>query len=172
MNFKMNKIINICLLTGDTFMPELHFQQPGFIYSASGPFTKHHEGIWKFREEGNLKYLNRNELGKACFAHDAAYSDSKDLAKGTIWDKILNDKAYEIARNRKYDWFKKELASVVYRVVDKKTGSGVSVNEQLAGELFKRIKVYERFKDYICAADIAEMGYSLLRTKTLNIYYV
>ena len=84
----------------------------------------------------------------------------------------MNDKAYEIARNRKYDWFKRELASVVYRVVDKKTGSGVSVNEQLAGELFKRIKVYERFKGYICAADIAEMGYSLLRTKTLNIYYV
>ena len=84
----------------------------------------------------------------------------------------MNDKAYEIAWNRKYDWFQRELASVVYRFVDKKTGSGVSVNEKLAGELFKRTKVYERFKDYIRAADIAEMGYSLLRTQTLNIYYV
>ena len=33
------------------------------------------------------------ELDKSCFAHDAAYSDSKDLAKRTISDKILNDGA-------------------------------------------------------------------------------
>ena len=35
----MNKIINKFLLTGDKFMPELHLKQPGFIYSACGPFT-------------------------------------------------------------------------------------------------------------------------------------
>ena len=38
--------------------------------------------------------------GKACFAHDAAYFDSKDFAKRTISDKISKDRAYEIARNR------------------------------------------------------------------------
>ena len=37
--------------------------------------------IQKFRETGNLKHLYRNELDKACFAHDAAYSASKGLAK-------------------------------------------------------------------------------------------
>ena len=74
-------------------------QQPGFSYSAFGPFTTHREIIQEFRETGNLKHLHRNELDKACFAHDAAYSDSKDLAKGTISDKILEDRAYEIARN-------------------------------------------------------------------------
>ena len=41
----MNKIINIFLLTGDKFMPELHLRQPGFTYSACGPFTKHRERI-------------------------------------------------------------------------------------------------------------------------------
>ena len=63
----MNKIINEFLLTGGNYMPELHLKQPGFTYSACGPFTKHHEKIQKFRETGNLKHLYRNELGKAWF---------------------------------------------------------------------------------------------------------
>ena len=72
-------------------------KQPGFTYSACGPFTKHGEIIQKFRK--NLKHLYRNELGKACFALGTAYSDSKDLATRTISDKILKDRADEIARN-------------------------------------------------------------------------
>ena len=73
----MNKIINTCVLTGDKFMPQLHLKQPGFTYSACGPFTKHRERIQKFRETGNLKHLSRNELDKTCFTHDAAYCDIK-----------------------------------------------------------------------------------------------
>ena len=69
-------------------MPEVHLKQPGFNYSACGSFTKHHERIQKFRETDNLKHLYRNELDKAFFAHDAAYSESKDLAKRTISDNI------------------------------------------------------------------------------------
>ena len=76
----MNKIINKFLLNGDKFMPELHLKQPGFTYRACGPFTKHREWIQKFRETVNLKHLYRNELDKACFAHDAVYSDSKEFA--------------------------------------------------------------------------------------------
>ena len=57
----MNKNINKFLLTGDTFMPELHLKKPRFTYSACGPFTKHCERIQKFRETGNLKHLHRNE---------------------------------------------------------------------------------------------------------------
>ena len=135
----MNKIINKFLLTGDKFMPELHLKQPGFTYSACGPFTKHRERIQKFRETGNLKHLYRNELDKACFAHDAAYSDSKDLAKRTISDKILKDRDYEIARNCKYDGYQRALASMVYKFFNKKTKSVVSVNEQLAEELHKTV---------------------------------
>ena len=36
----MNEIVNKCLLAGDKFMPEMHLKQPGFTYSACGPFTK------------------------------------------------------------------------------------------------------------------------------------
>ena len=57
----MNKNINKFLLTGDTFMPELHLKKPRFTYSACGSFTKHCERIQKFREIGNLKHLHRNE---------------------------------------------------------------------------------------------------------------
>ena len=85
----MYKIVNKFLLNDDKFMPEFYLKHPGFTYSACTPFTTHCERIQKFREAGNLKHLFRNELGKACFAHDAAYSDSKDLAKRNIPDKIL-----------------------------------------------------------------------------------
>ena len=45
---KMNEIIVTFLLAGDTFMPEVHLRQPGFTYSARGPFTKNKERIEKF----------------------------------------------------------------------------------------------------------------------------
>ena len=129
-------------------MPEMHLKQTGFTYSACGPFTKYCKRIQKFKEAGNLKYLYRNELGKACFAHDAAYSDSKDLAKKATWDKILTDRAYEIARNHKYHGYQRALASMIYKIFDEKTGSEVSVNEELAEELHKPvIKKIKRRKD-------------------------
>ena len=117
----MNKFINKFLLTADKFMPELPLKRPRFTYSACGPFTKHRERVQKFREIGNLKHLYRNELDKACFAREALYSDSKNLAKRTISDKILKDKANEIVRNQKYDGYQRTLASTIYRFFDKKT---------------------------------------------------
>ena len=142
----MNKIINNFFLTGDKFMPELHLKQPGFTYHACGPFTIHHERIQKFRETRNLKHLYRPELGKACFAHDATYSDSKDSAKRTISDQILKDRAFEIARSHDYDGYQRALANMVYTFFDEKTGAAASVNEQL--ELHKPvIKKFKRRKD-------------------------
>ena len=157
----MNKIINKFLLTGDKFRPELHLkQQPGFTDSACRPFNKRCERIQKLRETVNLKHLYRSELDKACLAYDAAYSDSKSLAKRTISDNILKNKAYEIARNCKYDGYQRALVSMVYKLFNKKTGSRVSVNERLVEELhkpvikkFKRRKVYARFKGNIWIAD-------------------
>ena len=116
-------------------MPELHLEQSGFTYSPCRPFTKHREGIQKFREIGNLKYLYKNELHKACFHRDAAYSDSENLAKRTKSDKILKDQAYEIARNQNYDGSQRGLASMVYRFFDKKTEWRISATQQLAKEL-------------------------------------
>ena len=86
--YKMNNTVNKLLLAGDKFMPEIHLRQPQFTYSACGPFTKHEQRIQKFRETGDTNYIYKNELDKACFVHDAAYSDSKDLTKRTVADKI------------------------------------------------------------------------------------
>ena len=54
---------------------------------------------------------------------------SKTLAQRTISDKVLKDRTYETARNRKYDGYQRALASIVYNLFDKKTGLEVSVNE-------------------------------------------
>ena len=50
-----------------------------------------------------MKHLHRNEWNKLCFSHNAAYSDSEYLAKGTVSNKILKVRAYRIAINTKYD---------------------------------------------------------------------
>ena len=125
------------LLTGDKFIPQFLLKYPEFTYSACGKFTKHRERIQKFRETDTLKHLYRNELDKACFAHDAAYSDSKDLAKRTISDTILKDRAYETGKSCKHDHLQKALASMAYKFFDKKTGSGVSVNEKTIIQKYK-----------------------------------
>ena len=94
----MNKIVNKFLLEGDKFMPEMHSKQPGFTYSACGPFSKNKERrIKKFKETGDKSYIYKNELDKACFQNDMTYGDFKDLKKRTTSDKIIRDKAFNIA---------------------------------------------------------------------------
>ena len=96
-----------------------------------------------------------------------AYGDFKDLAKKTASHKFLRDKAFNIAKNPKYDGYQSEydgyhgIASMCYKYFDKKSsGSGIKdeikQNEQLAEELhkpvikkFKKRRVYFSFKDSI-----------------------
>ena len=63
----MNEIVNKFLLAGDKFMPEMHLKQPGFTYSACGPFTKNKTRIEKFMQTGNTDFIYKNELDRACF---------------------------------------------------------------------------------------------------------
>ena len=131
-------------------MPEMHLKQPGFTYRACGPFTKNKEKIEKFMKTGNTDFIYKNRLDKACFQHDMAYGKSKDLVKRTQSDKLLKDKAFEIANNPKYDSYQRGLASMAYNFFDKKPkGSGISAslankyanepNYQLTNELHKPI---------------------------------
>ena len=92
-------------MAGDQFMPEMHLKQPGFTYSACGPFTKNKERIQKFKETGDTNYIYKNELDRACFQHDMAYEDFKDLAKRTASDNVLRYKAFNLAKNPKYDGY-------------------------------------------------------------------
>ena len=168
-----SNLISTFLLIGDKFMPEIHLRQPQFTYSACGPFTKHEQRIQKFKETGNTNYVYKNELDKSCFVHDAAYSDSKDLTKRTVADKILKNRVFNIAKDPKYDGYQRGLASMVYKFFDiKSKGSGAKhvnikltpQNQQLAEELHKPIirkfekrRVYSTFKDNIWGADLADM---------------
>ena len=102
-------------------MPEMHLWQPGFTYSDYGPFTKNKERTQKFKETGDSRYIYQNELDKAYFQHDIAYGDFKDLTSG----KILRGKAFNIAKNPKYDVYQRGLASLVYKFFDKKTSGGI-----------------------------------------------
>ena len=154
-------------------MPEIHLRQSQFTYSTCGPFTKHEHRIQKFKKTGDTNYIYMNGLDKACFTHDAAYSDSKDLTRRTVADKILKNRAFDIAKDQKYDGYQRGLASMVYKIFDSKvSGSGAKHvntkitprNEQLAEELHKPIirkfekrKVYSAFKDNIWGVDLADM---------------
>ena len=138
----MNKIVNKFLLAGDKFMREMHLEQPGFTYSACGPFTKNKEWIQKFKETEDTNHIYKNELDKACFQHDMAYRDFKDLKRRTASDRVLRDKVFNFAENPKYDGYQRGFASMIYKFFDKKSaGSGIvnnnKQNMQLAKELHK-----------------------------------
>ena len=92
----MNEIVNKFLLTGDKFMPEMHLKQPGFTYSACGPFTRNKQRIQKLMQTGYTDYIYKDELDKACFQHDMPYGNFKDLKRRTQSDKVLKDKALQL----------------------------------------------------------------------------
>ena len=85
----MNEIVNKFLLVGDKCMTEIHLKQPGFTYSACGPFTKNKKRIETFMQTGDTNFIYKNELDKACFQHDMVYGKTKDLVKRTKSDKVL-----------------------------------------------------------------------------------
>ena len=98
----------------------MHLKQPGFTYSACGSFSKKKEKNQKFKETGDTRHIYKNELEKACFQHDMAYGDFKDLARRTASDIVLRDKAFSIAKNPKYDGHQRDLASIVYIFLTKR----------------------------------------------------
>ena len=97
-----------------------------------------------------------------------AYRDFKDLAKKAAADKLLRDKAFNIAKDPKYYGYQRRLAFMVYEFFDKKTPGSViksmPQNDKLAEELRKPIiskskkrKVYSTFRNNVWDADLADM---------------
>ena len=146
-------------------MPEIHLRQPCRL------FTKNKIRIQKFKETGDSGCIYQKELDKSSFQHDMAYQDFKYLTRRTASDKILRDKAFNIAKNLKYDGYQKGLASMVHKFFDKKTsGSGIKneniLNKELAEELYKPIirnfrkrKARSPFIDSIWDTDLADMQF-------------
>ena len=105
-------------------MPEMHLKQPGFTYSACRPFTNE----WKNskKKKKHSRHIYQKELVKASFQRDIDYGDFKDLPRRAASDKVLHDKAFNIAKNQKYDGCLRGLASMVYLFIffDKKFSGG------------------------------------------------
>ena len=146
-------MVNKFLLAGDKFMPEMHLREPGFTYSACGPFIKNKERIQKFKETGDSRYIYQNELDEPCFQHDMTYRDSKDLTRRTTFDTILCHKAFNILLNILnmmnikeilHQWFisfliKKTSAARTNKFANSGSKNENISNKELSGELHKAI---------------------------------
>ena len=94
-------------------MPEMYLRQTGFTDSSCEPLKKNKERIQKFEETVDWLYIYQKELHKAW--HDMAFGDYKDLTRRTASDKTLRDKAFNIAKDTKYDVYQRGFASIVYK---------------------------------------------------------
>ena len=124
----------------------------------------------KLKKTRDTKYIYKSELDKVCFDHDMVYGDFKDLARKAAFDKVLRDKAFNIAPNLKHDGYLIGLASIVYSFFNKESkGCGgnnkIKQNELLAEEFDKPImkkflkrRVYSSFKDNVWGSDSADMN--------------
>ena len=128
----MNEIVRKSLLAGDKFMFKIHLRQPEFTYSTCGPFRKNKERIQKFKETGDLQ-----NIYKFFFLYGMIYGDFNDLTRRTPSDKVLHYKAFNIAKNPKYDWYQRVLASMVYKFFLTQGTSGGAVKIDVKPESFE-----------------------------------
>ena len=88
----------------------MHLKQPGFTYSACGPFAKNKERIKKLKETADTSYIYKNELDKLVLNMIWLMGILNILKRRTFSDKVLRDKAFNIAKNPKYDGYQRGLA--------------------------------------------------------------
>ena len=112
-------------------MPKMCLRQPGRTYSACGPFTTNKEKVQNFKETGESRYSYENKLDKACFQHGMAPGHFEILPRRTASDKVLRDRASNIAENPEYDVCQRGIASMVYDFFDKKSASGGDVKIEI-----------------------------------------
>ena len=75
-----------------------------------------------------------------------ANEDFKDLAERTASDKVLGDKAFNIAKNSKYDGYQRGLASMVYKFFDKKTAGSANIDANESAFNNEKLHKLENFK--------------------------
>ena len=74
-----------------------------------------------FKQTEDSKCIHQKELDKACFQHDMAYEDLKDLLRRKVVDKLFCETTFNVAKNPKYDGYHREPGSLVYTFFDKKS---------------------------------------------------
>ena len=133
----MNDIVNNFLLAGDKFITEMHLRQTGFTYSPCRVFTKNNKRMQKQIQDickWKFTIIYQKELDKACCQHDIACGGFKDLTRKKASDKILCDKAFNIAKSPKYDGYQRGLALMVYTFFDEKNSGRTVKNENVSNK--------------------------------------
>ena len=109
--------------------------------------------------------------------------DFKDLSRRTASDKMLRDKAFNIAKNPKYDRYQRGYASMVYKFLDKNTSGGAAKNDNISNQKlaealhkaiirkFEKRKVYSLFTDNTWGADLVNMQLISKFNKEIPFYY-
>ena len=126
-------------------MPKMHLR------NACGLFSKNKERIQNCKKTGNSIYIYHNKLDQACFQHDMAHRDFKDMSRKAVCPKVLHVKACNIAKIPKYFQFQRGLPSVVYKFLDKRSSGAAVKSESL------RIKVHLSLINNIWGANVAGM---------------
>ena len=75
------------------------------------------------KETGKSRCIYQNEFDKACFHNDMTYGYFKDLNRRSFADKVLCDKAFNIAKDQKHDGYQRGIVSMACKVFDKKTSA-------------------------------------------------
>ena len=88
----------------------------------------------KTKKTGDSRYNYQNKLDKPCFQYDTAHGDFKDLTRKIASDKILRDKVFNVAKNLKYDGCQRGLASLVFKLFNKKVSGAVIKNENMSNK--------------------------------------
>ena len=120
--------------------------------------------MWNFKGVEDSRYIYQKKLDKACFQHDMANEDFKNLSKRTAFDKLLSDKTFNIAKTPKHDEYQSKLVLMIYNffykkstLVADKSASGSDVkreivsNQELAEELHKPI-IRKFEKQNVCSS--------------------
>ena len=79
------------------------------------------ERIQKLTETADSLYTYQNKRDKTSFQHDMRYF--KDLPGRIAFDKVLCNKAFNIARKPKYDRYQSGLVSMVYNFLKSSTAN-------------------------------------------------
>ena len=118
--YKLNEIVNTFLLAGEKRMSENHLRQLYLHIVLVDHSLKIKKEQNKNKETGDSRYIYQNELDKACFQYEMAYGEFKDLNRRIFANNVLRNKEFDIAKDSKYDGYQCVLASMLYKLFDKK----------------------------------------------------
>ena len=109
----MNEITNKILSVRDELMPEMLLRKRGFTYSACGPFSKNKERIQKLKETRDSRYIYQKQTRQRRLFNMIWLREILRIYLKASY-KVLHDKAFNFAKNLKYDRYQRGLASKVY----------------------------------------------------------